>query len=417
MTLPEDAVVLTLGGESVLIAENYEVRAGIFEQPSGFAIRLGSSATAAKLLAKYPENTPFTLSVNGRPAQSGFTDGFTTGEGSGATMVTFKGRDIMAPVTKAMIRAERGFSGLTYAELTEEVLSLCFGFTTPEASKFNLEKFKYTRANGGLVTSNRANRERMSGKARVEITPASVEKTNFTVDGDIQVTLFRNPVTGTSRDVYKTLKVELGNRWYESFLKNQLDRGGLFLWAAADGTFVLSTPNGDQAPSYEIQRIARDERGTGKVISHCWQRNSAERFSKWVVYGRGGGRNFGRPKTQTEFVDQEMAELFGSPDASINTHHDKSCDTVRKCDFLARRRCAEANREGWSLTYTLAGHSTTGRYGKATWAQDTIVAVDDRELGLTGNFYLESLTMNRQPQTTTTIRLMRPSDLLFGEPS
>lgn len=416
MPLFDDAVVLTLGGESLVIAENYEVRAGVFQQPSGFAIRVGSSQSAAQLLAKYPENTPFSLSVNGRPAQSGFTDGFATGEGSGATMVTFRGRDIMAPVTKAFVRAERGFSGLTYAELAEEVLSLCFGYTAPDAKNFSLEGFKYTRANGGLVASNEANRARMTGKERVQLTPPEID-VDFKIDEDVH-TVFGNFVAGTSKDVYKALKCEFGTKWYESFLKQQLDRAGLFLWAAADGTFILSTPNPNQTPSFDIQRIRRGEVGKGKVITHSWDRNSADRFTKWVVNGRaGGGRNHGRPKTTGEFVDREMAEIFGSDDGSINTHHDKLCDTLRKCQFLARRRCAEANRDGWRLDYTLSGHSTEGRYGRATWAQDTVVAVDDREIGLSGNFYIESLLLNRSPQTTTTIRLMRLSDLVFGDVS
>lgn len=413
MAFFEDQVLLTLGGETLGIAENYEIRAGVFEQPSGFAIRLGSSQTAQKIISKYPKNTPFQVTLNGHPAQSGFTDGNTTGEGSGATMVTVKGRDLMARVTKAFVQADRGFSGLTYAELTEEVLSLCFGYTAPNAAKFQLESFPYTRANGGLFASNDANRLRMTGKQRIEVTPAEVD-VNFDITQEVH-TIFGNFVAGTSKDVYKTLKVDYGAKWYESFLKPQLDCGGLFLWAAASGGFILSTPNPNQSPAYEIKRILRGEQGLGKVKSHVFNDDCKDRYSKWVVNGHGGGLNFGHPKTSGEFIDREMAEIFGSPDGAINTHPDKHCDTERKCQFLARRRCADANRQGWSLTYTVSGHSTEGVSGRANWAQDTIVAVDDRELGIAGNFYLESLTMNRQPEMTTTIRLMRPIDLVFGE--
>lgn len=414
MSLPVDEVVLTLGGESLKITENYEIRAGIFDQPSAFAIRLGSSQTAAKIISRYPSNTPFQLLLNGQPAQSGFTDGFTTGDSSGATMVTIKGRDLMARVTKAYVRAERGFSGLTYAELNEEVLSLCFGYTAPDAKNFRLEVFPYTRVNGGLFVSNDANRLRMTGKQRIAVTPPETD-VDFDITQDVH-TVFGNFVEGTSRDIYKTLKVNCGTKWYENFLKPQNDRVGLFLWAAAAGGFILSTPNGNQSPSYQITRLRNGEKGLGKVKSACFENDTANRYSKWVVVGRGGpGRNFGHPKTLGEFVDPEIAELFGSEDGAINTFEDNHSDTVAKCQFLARRRCAEANREGWRLTYTVSGHSTEGVFGRANWAQDTVVAVDDRELGIAGNFYLESFTMNRNPETTTTLRLMRPKDLLFGE--
>jgi hypothetical protein len=49
------------------------------------------------------------------------------------------------------------------------------------------------------------------------------------------------------------------------------------------------------------------------------------------------------------------------------------------------------------------------------WAPDTIVDVDDDEFGISGQFWVESVTFKRPP-TTTTLVLMRPSDLVFGEP-
>jgi hypothetical protein len=45
---------------------------------------------------------------------------------------------------------------------------------------------------------------------------------------------------------------------------------------------------------------------------------------------------------------------------------------------------------------------------QVTWAPDTVVEADDRELGITGPFYVEDVTMRRGPETTTTLRLMKP---------
>lgn len=395
MALHVDDVVLTLAGESLAITQSYEVRAGIFMQPAGFAVRVGHGGVARKIIEKYPPGTLFSLAVGGNVVQTGFTDGFGAGEGSGATEVTLKGRDMMAPVVKAYVAAETAFSGVTYAELVEQVLALC-----------GLQS--YTRATGKLQVSNEANRKRITGKQIVQTAPPSVDKVNFELDG-AEVTLFRNEVPGTTKSVYKPLKVTLGTKWYEGFLKIQLERGGLFLWAAGDGSIVLSAPNPAQEPAFRIFRPQRGERGPSNVIAGPWTVNHEGRYQNWVVYGRGGGLQFGRWKTRGEYVDPEIT------DGSTNTHHDNSCDTLRKCEHLARRRAAEANRDAWNLTYKVAGHSTDGRLGRGVWAPDTMVAVDDRELGIAGNFYLESLTMNCGPEKTTTLRLMRPEDLLFGE--
>lgn len=419
MALPVDDVVLTLGGEALRITQGYEIRAGIFQQPAGFALRLGHGGVVADLFQRYPNNTPFSLSVNGNPFQSGFTDGKVSGESSGASEATFEGRDPMARVVKAFVHAEMAFQGITYAELTEQVLALC-GLVG------------YTRANGKLSVSNEANRRRISGKQIVETKPPSVDKADFSITGDpaltrrfgtgqvqqedVEVTVFRNAVPGTTKTVYRTVKVTMGTKWHEGFLKPLLDRGGLFLWATSDGGFILSTPNANQEPAAQIVRIKRGEAAPGgvRVVRHSFRDDTKERYSKWVVYGRGGGRETGRWKTQAEFVDQEMAAILGHENAVVNTHHDNACDTLQKCEHLARRRCAEANRSSWSLTYTLSGHSTLGRKGRYVWTPDTVVEVDDREIGVRGNFYVESVAMNCNPQKTTTVRLMKPADLVFG---
>lgn len=415
MPFRPDDVVLTLGGEAVKIHQHYEVRAGVFDQPSSFAVRLGNSRSVAELIRAYPENTPFSLQINGNPAQSGFTDGFGAGEASGASMLTLRGRDIMARVTKAYVGADRGFAGLTYAEFVEQVLALAFGYVPPDTTKFNLEGFPYTRLNKGLSTSNEANRRRMTGVQKVQTKPPQVDKVDIVLEDGTEVTLFKNALPGTSRTTFKTAKVEFGTKWYEGFAKVILDRGGLFLWAAADGTFILSTPNPNQEPSAQITRFSHGERGLGRVVSANYDRGIQDRYSRWIVIGKGGGRKFGRAKTSGDFVDQEVARILGGADGAINTHHDDSCDTIDKCRHLARRRCAEANRGAFTLSYTVSGHSTNGPRGRAVWAQDTVVAVDDRILGINGNFYIETVTMNCQPHQTTTLKLMRLEDLFFGD--
>lgn len=403
MALFTDEVLLTLAGETITIAENYEIRAGILNQPAGFGLRLGHGGVVADLAKRYPENTPFSLSVNGQTVQTGSTDGLTTGESNGACMITFEGRDALAPLADTYVAADTAFSGISFAELVERVLAIA-GYEN------------FTRASGKLVVSNEANRRKISGVQLVQTAPPSAD-VNIKVTEGRESIEFTNIVPGTKKTTYKTVKIQLGTKWLD-WLKTQLDRAGLFLWATGDGRLILSAPNPNQDPCTQIRRVKRGDRGEGftRVVRHQLRRNTRNRYTKFIVYGKGGGRNFGRQKVRGEFVDPEMTAIFGGEDKRVRTHHDNDVKDVAAAEYMARRLCAEANREGWQLNYTLAGHSTRSSVGGARmiWTPDTVVEVDDRELGVSGLFYLENLTMNRAPEATTTIQLMRLQDLVFA---
>lgn len=395
MSLFKDEIVLELGGESVRIVENYEVRCSILTQPAGFSVRLGHGGVVADLLSRYPENTPFQLRVNDSKVQTGFTDGMRTA-GTGGTQVTYDGRDLVGKVVSAYAPADKSYSNLTYLELTEKVLT-DVGFTLGDDVL--------------LFSDDVANRKAISGTVITELTAAEIEITTRQNEGARET----DAQAGTKKTSYRSATVKVGKRYYE-FLKTQLDRAGLFLWATGEGAFMLSFPNTSQTPAYEITRIKRNERGLGNVIDHSHNRNIEGRFTKMIVYGRGGGRKLGRSKIKGEFVDPEMSALLGGDDRKIYPVHDNDVTSVKQAVHLARRRMAEINREGWELTYTVAGHSTlrSANGARAIWTPNTVVAVDDRELGIKGDFWLEQVSMLSGPQKTTQLRLMRPSDCFFA---
>jgi len=51
------------------------------------------------------------------------------------------------------------------------------------------------------------------------------------------------------------------------------------------------------------------------------------------------------------------------------------------------------------------------------WAFDTIVDVDDDEFDIHGPMYIADVTHQRGPETSTTLTLMRPDDVLYGDPT
>jgi prophage tail gpP-like protein len=115
-----------------------------------------------------------------------------------------------------------------------------------------------------------------------------------------------------------------------------------------------------------------------------------------------------------------MSALFKGEDFQPLHVHDTHAKTEQQAAAMARRKIAEANRNGWQLNYTLAGHTAPSLIGggdsRAVWTPDTMVEVDDDELGIRGLFYIESVTHTRGPHTESTVHLMRPEDLIFADP-
>jgi prophage tail gpP-like protein len=95
--------------------------------------------------------------------------------------------------------------------------------------------------------------------------------------------------------------------------------------------------------------------------------------------------------------------------------------TAKQADFLARRKCAEAHRAGWELVYTVVGHTAPSlqQPGQlAVWAIYMVVEVLDDEYGIRGLFWIEGVELRRDGSgTITTLTLMRPENLVFGDPA
>lgn len=381
----DELVRLHLGDDDVLISENYEIKQSILAQPSGFTLRIGSGANVAALAKKYPPRTPFVLSVGGVVQQTGMTDGFELDGATGATEMTIRGRDALAPLHDAYIDSDQSIANATFADVVNKALgqSGISGYT--------------------LLTSNEANRKAIAG-VQVKQTGTPTQASGEVL-GNVTVEQADGPVN-------KAVQIKVGEKQYQH-VKRILDRAGLFLWSTASGDFVLSAPNAKQAPTYRLVRQRGNTRNVVNVISARYKNDTAGRFSEAIVYGRGGGRKFGRHTTKGDFVDAEMAALgFVRPFVV----RDMNVTNATQAELYARRRLAETRRAGWQLSYTLRGHRIPSTLGgqMAILATDTLVDVDDDEFDLKDQYYLEGLEFHRNPQTTTTITLMRREDLIFG---
>lgn len=382
----DDVVRLRLGGQDVKIAKSYEVHMAVLQQPAAFTLRLGWGRTAAELLALAQPGTSFELMIAGKVVQSGRVDA--RGVPSGPiTEVEIKGRDFLAALFDGFVPEEQSFDDKTYFSLTRKVLDIV-----------GLKDHQ-------LESNNDNNRELIG---RVQVPSASPSKLLEEIETGASA--------GPSKLVYQSMKAKLGTRWLD-FLERQYKLAGIFLWAAGDGRIILARPRGDQAASYRLfrRRGENGEPAIGNILSCRMEDNTAMRHGAAIVYGRYGSGAAGRKQARGEYLDPEM-QLYGL-DKPL-TAYDEDVTNQAEAEFVARRLITEEHRSGWTLEYTVAGHTTASLVDptqSVTWVPDTVVKVEDSELDISGNFYVESVTYRRAPDTTTVLTLMRPDDLVFAK--
>lgn len=400
----DDSVKLVINKDAIVIATKWSIRESILQQPATFSITLGSGDLASSILARYGTGPQYEcqLYVGGALQQSGYVDCIEANQSrGGATEIVIKGRDSMAPLQDAYVDGVIAANVSTYAQLIWFVLQrLNLAPSGPIDPTY-------------LQLSNDANRNIKSGVS------VGVLHELYTVQQILQNNVPGNPPG--SQVVITSPQAKLHETWH-AFLRRHLDRAGLFLWAAADGSFVLSAPNGQQKPTYLLRRKKGEPVGQlrGNVVAMNYRDDRTYRHTECVVYGKGGGKSFGRVKSKGSFQDQEM--LDSGYDQPI-VFRDSNCHNEAEAEFFARRKLAEERRAGWMLEYTVDGHTlplvqvqggASNGAKRAVLVADTVIQVDDDELGLSGSYYLEGVERTRGPETLTKLRLMRIGDLIFG---
>lgn len=399
----DEAVRIVLNKDDLFIATGWTVQESVLEQPSSWSLNVGWGGVVKDFLAKYPTGTPFQLFVGGALQSTGYLEGRRVhGTGEGAATIELKGRDTLGVVYKSHVQAQTTLINPTYLMLVWRALAAC-GVVTGSAPDTKQ-----------LQTTNEANRQVKAGRPIKQLKPPrSVDQIIEDTDSGVEQT------AGVSHQI----QANVGENWL-SFLRRYLDPAGLTLWAAADGTFVLSAPNTAQAALYQIRRQANGENGLGNVTSYDFSDDTARRHTECVVYGRGGGRKAGRTKASGTAVDEEMANIAIGPPylprldpRTVLSERETNCQNTEQAENYAFRKLAEERRDGFQLHYTIPGHTlpVVGG-GQAIVTVDTIVAVQDDELGISGNFYVDSLVRRRSPETSTDIRLVRATDIVIAAP-
>lgn len=397
----EDRFRLLVDGQDVPICSSYECNASVFEVPAQFSMTVGHTGLLSDLIHNYCEGTPFELYVNDVRVMQGEVDEV-KGAGGDGTQLIVSGRDRLARIYDSEVDSDRTFSNVTFTDITEAAMAdVGFGDVS-------------------LVSSNLANRKAITGTYKVSaVTPPSQESTDEQLGQTVEK---------RTKTVHKTLAIEAGTTWWE-FLVTQYQRGGLFLWADVFGGFVLGQPNGKQEPLYRLvrRRTGKGEEGDVNFIGQPeFSRSIRPRYSEFHVMGRKGSGTNGRDFAFKRQIDEEVVALLnpnpadrkdGGKRKKIKVYRDDKLKTPEQAAFLALRKMAQSRRDGFNLSYTIAGHTLPALRGggRLVLQPDTVIHVVDEELGIDMPMYLGTGNYPRGPQCTTKLTLTRCEDLLFGD--
>lgn len=385
----DDRVQIRTDDDTLHLCTSYDVKTGVFDQPSTFSVRLGDGSTSAALLRRFPPNSPFQLLVGGKPQFSGYVEGrASNGSANQGTEIDLHGRSILAKLLTDLEK-EASFNGKTHRELVEKALK-----------DLEIVKPFSHGERPAVLASNTEARKARSG-------------TNINAyDADDWTAILSQPA-GNEGDTYPVLRTKLAEK-YLDLIRKHLDTVGMFPWDSPTGDIIIGRPNWRQKPAARIVRkLGRVP--SSNIESHRFREDYSHRYSEIAVYGKTHGRKYNKYTVSGAFTDDE-AIVFGIH--KVKVLRDVNVTSIAHAEAVAKKHLAAGRRAAFLLEYKLRGHTTenvlTG--GQLVWTPDITVDVVDDELGISGTYYLESCRYSRAHDGThTTIRLLELSTLIFGD--
>lgn len=383
--------------------EEYSVNVSVFQQPAAFQLKLGAP-TIPELWGRHQPEMTFQLLLRHQPEpgeyqaktvtlQTGRLDAVDVTEGSGGTKLDYRGRDNMRELFKSYFKADTSFSERSYYDLALAQL-VAVGFSESD-----------------LRSGERA-REEMA----VTGTQTPAPRTN-TPSPDGATLLVEEAEAGQASVVYNTITGNAGEQRY-AWLRTQLMRAGLFLWCGPEGWFLLSAPNADQEPVFEIRRNLHGEGNARLVRLH---RDTTNRHWRVRVLGRAGGGKDGQRQVTGYHDDpylEHLADEFGAK-RTTRFDIDTQIRTAREAEYKARRLAAEERRNSRHVEYEFSGHTVPAihRRGERTVPLPNFCClVNDERIGMTDTLmYVGETTFTRSSSgTMTRVKLYFPEDLVFA---
>jgi len=388
----DDSIALMVDGKKVEIYTGYEVKLAMLQQPGAFSLNCGWSRTAHELWDLFRPGKKFELLLAGSQMMTGAIDAREIPQAK-VTNINVRGRDVLAPLFDNCFEEDCAFNTDTYFKLTRAVMD-----------KAGMKDVQ-------LVADNSANRK-IVGHIKYE----AIGEREIVEQEKIDMCRAAPASTGPQRMVFESVKVKMGKTYY-AFLQEHYKLVGLMLWAFGDGSLCLARPNLNQPSAFVVSRMIGSTRGTREehsdVTVHCWKDDRTHRHSHVRIKNHFTDACKGPKKIYGEAIDDEMV---ADGIYKVAVYKEQNCKSLKDATYLAHRRLAEERRMGWQLSYSFPGHRQPSQFGTDGWTTyipDTCCRVDDDELGIHGDFFVEAVTYRCGPEKTTTIDLVRKDDMKY----
>lgn len=383
-----EACSIIVDGEELLITQSYDIRRGVFEQPSSFSVRLGSGNVASSLLSRYRPGLKCQLKINGALQLTGVIDTHAV-PSSSVTEIELQGRDVLRYLTDAKVEKDQSFKHKTYYELTRAVMDICGMKDT------------------SLVAGNAANRQ---STTKVAIPAVTGEAQPAKRETNICAVPASNP---PPKMEYPALRAKAGEgSWYE-WLCKQYKPAGLYLWATGDGSLMLGTPTISDTPAFLLSRRRGASRDQINVLEHSYRNSAVGRFAHYRLETRYTSA-CERPRTIVATVDDQEMLGWGFNTTSVVT--DKHARTSKQAVYSVNKVCSQNRRRAFTLEYTIAGSVLPSMINPSEMGVpgvDCMVKVDDDELDIHDLFYVSAVQLQRGDRTVSILTMDRSADIKY----
>jgi prophage tail gpP-like protein len=194
------------------------------------------------------------------------------------------------------------------------------------------------------------------------------------------------------------------------FIARNLRRFGLWIWATADGSLVISKPNYDQEPRYILQRVRGDRIVSVEHASYVYDRTNIP--SQITVRGKSSGKDFEKATVKgyirdTNARDTEFFEPF-------YLQHDQAT-TPEGAGAFAAQEMSHLKQDERVYTCICPGHRDPRT--KNIYAIDSIAVVEDDVCGVHEQMWIASRTFKRSASggTTTELKLLPKGAIIFSD--
>lgn len=349
--------------------KEYTVNSNFLSPTDAWSFTFGTETEWKRLKDKIRPDRKFELYVDEALQATGWIDSRKAKRSiTGGVTVNVQGRDVLAPLCKANIHPDTATKGKTVEQIIEEAFRQVYpGALMPT-----------------IVYDNDANRAVVMDESK----------------------RYKKTKKGKSKNVLEYYSARPQEGAFE-FCVRLLRKNGLWMWGAADGSVVVSSPNYDQPASYLISCKRGDTVVQTSDAEDSWDRQNVP--SHVIVRGKSASKEWQKSKVFGRVYDTDSLRICPS-----YIQHDEAT-TADECKQFAMQELSRLKQEEKVYSVTCKGHRDP--FTGAVYAVDTIAKIDDEILDVHDDLWCleRSFTKGADSGTHTQLRFIPKGAIKFSD--